>query len=111
MDEWLKTNFISVISTAGGLFLTAWGGVFFLFKWHSNRLDEKLSMQVSAAVNMATSEMLGDLVSMHERVTSLEAHFVDSREDIAEIKGKLDDLGGHLVSLPSRIAEVLKKGA
>lgn len=96
----------------GGAFAalsTIAGGIFGLFKWLSSRLDERLQMQIAEAVTMATAEMNADLVQVRERVAILETHWGDAKEDIQEIKGKLDMLGGHMVSLPARIAEALKR--
>lgn len=106
--EWIKEHFPAITGAFG--FLTSLvGGTYGVFKWQSARLDAKMSTQIALAVNDAVLEIMEDFAQVRERVSALEAHFMESKEDIQEIKGKLDSLGGHVLSLPDKLAEVLKK--
>lgn len=102
--EWVKENFPLLSGLAGFVTATV-GGVLTLYRVLSGRLDEKMNTRVSAAM----SEIMQDFSQVRERVATLEAHFKNSKEDIQEIKGKLDTLGGHVLQLPDRLAEVLKR--
>lgn len=106
--EWVKENFPLLSGLAGFVTATV-GGVLTLYRILSGRLDEKMNTRVDAAVNGAMSEIMQDFSQVRERVAALEAHFIDSKEDIQEIKGKLDTLGGHVLRLPDKLAEVLKR--
>lgn len=103
--EWVKENFPLLSGLAGFVTATV-GGVLTLYRILSGRLDEKMNTRVEAAV---MSEIMQDFSQVRERVATLEAHFIDSKEDIQEIKGKLDTLGGHVLQLPNKLAEVLKR--
>lgn len=106
--EWLREHF-PLASTLLGILTTAGGGILALYRVLAARVDEKMSAAVSVAVKEAVQEIMQDFSQVRERVAALEAHFMDSKEDIQEIKGKLDTLGGHVLQLPDRLAEVLKK--
>ncbi len=106
--EWVKEHF-PIVTAAFGFFSSLIGGTYGVIKWQSARLDAKMSTQATLAVNDAVQEIMEDFAQVRERVSALEAHFMDSREDIREIKGKLDSLGEHVLSLPDKLAEVLKK--
>ena len=101
--EWVKENFPLLSGLAGFVTATV-GGVLTLYRILSGRLDEKMNTRVEAM-----SEIMQDFSQVRERVATLEAHFIDSKEDIQEIKGKLDTLGGHVLQLPNKLAEVLKR--
>ena len=102
--EWVKENFPLLSGLAGFVTATV-GGVLTLYRILSGRLDEKMNTRVNGAM----SEIMQDFSQVRERVATLEAHFIDSKEDIQEIKGKLDTLGGHVLQLPNKLAEVLKR--
>ena len=108
MIDWLREN-LSLISSAAAFIITVSGGFLALWRWNTKHLDEKLAMEVSTAVNDAVGEIMQDFSAVRERVATLEAHFTDTKEDIQEIKGKLDTLGGHVLQLPQKLAEVLKR--
>ena len=108
MVHWFREN-IPLISAMLAFLSVTGGGLTALFRWNSSKLDEKLKEKVNSAVNDAVSEIMQDFAAVRERVATLEAHFTDTKEDIQEIKGKLDTLGGHVLQLPQKLAEVLRK--
>ena len=106
--EWVKEH-LPLASGVVGFVTTVSGMLVAIFRWNSKKLDEKVASAVSTTVNNAVSEIMEDFSAIRERVAALEAHFVDTKEDIQEIKGKLDTLGGHVLQLPQRLAEALRK--
>lgn len=106
--EWLKENFPAISGVAAFLATLA-GGAVKASSWYAGKQDEKMEARISSTVGAAVSEIMQDFSQVRERVATLEAHFKDSKEDIQEIKGKLDTLGGHVLQLPNKLAEVLKR--
>lgn len=107
--DWLKDNILTVLATTLTALATIAAGVRTLFSYHSARLDERQDSQIAKAVTSASADFLEDLSSVRERVASLEAHLQGTRETLTGMHSKLDDMDGHLRSLPEKLAEALKK--
>lgn len=107
--DWVKEHILTILGAAFSAAVTIGGGVKALFAWHSERLDQRQGVLIASAVSQATAEMMADLVDVRERVATLEAHFSGTRDALEGMRTKLDDLDGHVRSLPERVAEMVRK--
>ena len=104
----MSENLQWIISTAGAGLAAVGGGLAAVLKWHDSHIKETMDHKVREAVLMATAELTADIAGVRERVTTLETKWESMREDIVEIKSKLDRLDGHMHDMPRRIAEAIR---
>lgn len=95
------------IAGGGATFL---GGVIaWAAKWYHGKLYESMEQRVREAVMQATIELKTDLSDFGGRVSSLEAHQQDMREDLSDLKSTWEKVHQDIQNLPQRVVEAMRK--
>lgn len=94
--------------TGGGA--TAVGGFLaWLARWYHGKLYDNMESRVREAVMQATIDLSRDLSEFDGRVSSLEAHMEDTRQDLSGMKSAWEKMHEDIRDLPQRVVEAMRK--
>jgi peptidoglycan hydrolase CwlO-like protein len=89
---------------------TALGGVLaWAAKWYHGKLYESMEQRVREAVMQATIDLKNDLSDFGGRVSSLEAHQEDMKQDVSDLKSTWEKVHMDIQNLPQRVVEAMRK--
>ena len=95
---------------AAGSGATAIGGaIAWAAKWYHAKLYDRMEERVREAVMQATIDLSQDLSDFGGRVSSLEAHMVDTRKDVSDLKATWEKMHNDIQNLPQRVVEAMRK--
>lgn len=85
---------------------TAIGGALaWAAKWYHGKLYENMDARVREAVMQATIDLSKDLSEFGGRVSSLEAHMDDTRQDVSDLKSTWEKIQHDMNNLPQSVAQ------